>query len=707
MPLPPLNTGALLRNSGFESEWAKPRSRRDAIFDVTFARMVRIGCNGCAAAIGIITFATAAAAGPAPSGALFSTTPTTVFTASRPYRTVIDDFDGDGNRDVLVDELSKLTLYYMNADFTVRESVSYTGETLPLSAPIDQLYLEQVDSIAIDAADMTGDGLPEVILVEEIDVRVLKVSPSGFQMLTNTTAVDYAPLTATGHFAGGAAEQLVLEPTHDTAPYELQVMNLSANTLVETQRLAEAGITEKSSAGFLGHPMGVTDLNGDGRDDLVYPGVQSAVVRLQAASGGLGAATTLALGGDLLDVTAGDFDGDTRTDLALVSNYPSELRTFLQTTPGVFVESGTAMPSRYPLYAADLDGDGSAELVGATSVLWRDGTTWVAGESLSIGQTAYLQSVEDWDGDGLLDVVVRDATSVSVAEGELRILRGQQAKLSVAFVESTEAIAGEPFDATFEVRNDGPSATGVIATTVSAADPSRAEQLMPACTAGTTGGCDIPSLDPGQTSRVTVRSYPSANTTEQVSISVRGATWDPDLSDNTADVSIPVSPRADLGGQASLWIDENTIDLPITLGNSGPSIAQNVKAVIQLPEGISDATWTSNPPATCSQSGLELTCTIGELSPSTGMSLDIKGGFSYHNQSVQVSGDISSDTIDPDATNNHFAQALPANFLAGLPGSSPDNGGCGCTIAAKRRALPAVLIGAVGLFVQRRRRRRR
>jgi MYXO-CTERM domain-containing protein len=207
---------------------------------------------------------------------------------------------------------------------------------------------------------------------------------------------------------------------------------------------------------------------------------------------------------------------------------------------------------------------------------------------------------------------------------------------------------------------------------------------------------------------VTVRSYPTSNTTEQVDISIRGVTWDPDLSDNAASVSVPVSPRADLGGQASLWIDQNTIDLPITLGNSGPSIAQNVKAVIQLPEGISDATWTSNPPATCSQSGLELTCLIDEFSPSMGLSLDIKGGFSYHNQSVQVSGDISSDTIDPDMTNNHFAQALPENFLAGLtggPAATSDKGGCGCAIGAKRPVLPALVISVLALFVHRRRRR--
>ena len=660
--------------------------------------MARFGWLGSAAAACITSFAAVTAAGPPPSGALFAPEPTRVFTAPWLYGVVFDDFDGDGVRDILVDELSGLTLYFMTATGTVRASVSYSGEVLPPSAPLDQLYLERVDSVGIDSADFTGDGRPEVLLVEETDVRLLRVSTSGFEFLTDMRAMDFVPLTATGRFAPGAAEQLVVEPSHDTEPFELAVLGLSTDTLVETQRLAEGGIIGKNSGGFAGHPMRVVDLNGDGRDDLVYPGVDSAIVRLQAATGGFGTATQLALGGDLASIAAADFDGDGRVDLAISAGYPAELHTFLQTTSGAFVETGTPLPSSYPLLAADLDGDGSSELVGATAVLWWDAQAWATGEPLETGTSGILQSVEDWDGDGLLDLVVSDAVAVTVAEGELRILRGQQAGLSVTFVDSTEAIAGEPFEATFELRNDGPSPTGPIVATITGTESSRAEQVSPECTAEP---CEIPSLDAGQTSRVTVRSYPSSNTTEQVAISVRGATWDSDLSDNAAEVSVSVSPRADLSGSMSLWIEDTTIFLPTSVYNSGPSLAEGVVLVLQLPDGISGVSWESDPPASCSESGLELTCELDQLEQS--WSIDVQGRFSYHNQRVETSGDVSSPIIDPDPSNNHFGQVLPEDFIAGLVGGpgSEDDGGCGCSLGAKRPGAPAVLLIAAIAFLTR------
>jgi hypothetical protein len=289
--------------------------------------MVRIGCLTSGTIACVVSLSSVAVAGPPPPGALFASEPTTVFTAMRPYGIVVDDFDDDGNRDFLVDELSTLTLYFMNADDSVRETVSYSGETLDPSAPLDQLYLETVDSVGIRSADMTGDGLPEIILVEESDVRVLSVSTAGFQMITNTRAVDYVPLTAVGRFTSSNASQLILEPSHDAEPYELQVLNLSSGSLVETQRLADGGIVSKSSGGFSGNPIDVFDLNSDGKDDLVYPGVQSAIVRLQAAAGGLGGAVSLALSGELRSIAAGHFDTDGRLDLALVGGYPAELHT--------------------------------------------------------------------------------------------------------------------------------------------------------------------------------------------------------------------------------------------------------------------------------------------------------------------------------------------------------------------------------------------
>jgi hypothetical protein len=660
----------------------------------------------------LATFAGAARAGAPPKGTFFSSTPISVFTAPRPYDVRRADFDGDGNTDFLVSEINQLTIYFMTANRTVRDTIHYAGETLPPSTPTDQLWLGMVDAVGIDAADLTGDGRPEVILIEQPDVRILAVTTTGFQLLASTKAVDYVPLWAAGRFQPGAANQLVLAPPHMAATFALDVMNLSGSSFVPVQMLDSAATIDRGSTGFYGHPMLVADLDGDGRDDLVHPGVDSAVVRLQTAAAGLGAGAQLALGGELETIVAGDFDGDKKIDLAIsqvTGMYVKPIHTFTQMAGGGFVESGAplSMQNAYPSASADLDGDGSAELIGPI-VLWRDKEQWTPGETLALGQTGRVYSVEDWDKDGLLDVVILDSVA-TVSQGELRILRGQKAGVSVVAVSHTSAVAGQPFQAVFEVRNAGPSPSGPIVPTIEATSLYPA-LIDPPASPSCANPCPLASLDPGQSVRVTIQSKPESNPNERVAITVMGSTWDADLSDNHAEVDVPVDPRADLGGDTSLLADSSSVDMPMSIVNAGPSTASGVHLVVGLPDGISGVSWQSKPQATCSQSGAQLTCDLGQDLANGGQwSLDVRGAFAYDNQRVQVTGDVSSQTTDPVPSNNHFEQVLPAGFLGNLPGGGGLPGasrGCGCGLAAKRTpttsAFLAALVAAVACVGRRR-----
>lgn len=78
----------------------------------------------------------------------------------------------------------------------------------------------------------------------------------------------------------------------------------------------------------------------------------------------------------LNDVVAADLDGNGDTDLASVEpgsqplSLPGKVTMFLQTAPGVFTPVANTLPvatGSYVLAAADLDGDGDADLAWANA----------------------------------------------------------------------------------------------------------------------------------------------------------------------------------------------------------------------------------------------------------------------------------------------------------------------------------------------------
>jgi uncharacterized protein (TIGR03437 family) len=289
------------------------------------------------------------------------------------------------------------------------------------AAPVSEVA---ANYLSLAAADFNGDGLPDLAVTSAGSVSILKGNGDGgfSSVFTQSTP------------GAGTAAVAAADFNHDGKPDVAVLLYLAATSEVEVYP-GNGDLTlgapvpvpiPDATANFIATP----DLNGDGIPDLVVTSASSVFVSLSKGDGTFSAPLLVASGNNPA-VAFGDFNGDGKLDIAITNFESTDVIVLLGKGDGTFPNSvPTALPaSAFPhsagggpgtMTAADFNGDGKLDLavVGAgVSVFFGRGDGGFSGYQSSpvYGSTIFTA---DMNGDGLADLITSGPLSVALGNGD-------------------------------------------------------------------------------------------------------------------------------------------------------------------------------------------------------------------------------------------------------------------------------------------------
>ncbi|GAA2581165.1 MULTISPECIES: VCBS repeat-containing protein [Streptomyces] len=393
------------------------------------------------AATGCLLLLAACGHGPAPAAE--DAAPTPVRAAQAPARLPVprgegsevpDDFNGDGHRDLVLDDLVKAQSHTDDAGIGIvygsaRGLVPGTRQLLTPkehAAPVDGQLPALFEAEA--SCDLDGDGFTDLVVTTDppydgrgrppVPLQLLFGSPTGPAGRAVPLTVpdrarfgnDWPERPVCGDFDGDGAQDLVVHASAGRLSYLRGPFTRGG-----APRRAGTPLPSPGEA-----PTGpAADVNRDGYDDLVVrasAGPGTAAVVLGGPDGPTRTGVTLPAG---VDVALGAFGRGKALDAAVGTPDTTAMRYDLPTEAGGSSHAssgggGTLDTPGSLLDAADLDGDGLSELVSSGSgVRVHRGRTAgptprpaVTVRPAATGTTRVL-TAGDFDGDGLADLVVR------------------------------------------------------------------------------------------------------------------------------------------------------------------------------------------------------------------------------------------------------------------------------------------------------------
>ncbi len=227
----------------------------------------------------------------------------------------------------------------------------------------------------------------------------------------------------------------------------------------------------------------------------------------------------------------------------------------------------------------------------------------------------------------------------------------------------TSAVPGESLSYLLTVRNDGPSDAQNVVVTDTLPSGFTIDSVSSSQGGCTSFDCTLGVLPAGGEATITVVGTVAANASATLTnlAGVTSDTTDPDTDNNDTDVSTPVLGSADLALDVTSTptaIAGETAVVTYTVTNLGPSNAENTEVTAVLPPGTSldsdnlPAGWT----AVDNLDGTITLSTTDPLTPGQVVELPLVVDIDptvEPGTSLEFSGDATSDTPDPDLSNNN------------------------------------------------------
>lgn len=318
---------------------------------------------------------------------------------------------GDFNRDGIVDiaaaneEGSSITMFLGKGDGTFT--------TVTPSFPTDQY------PTGMAIADFNHDSIP--------DLATANYHGNSVSVLFGVGDGTFGPVQNYPTVPGGQTQKIALGDLNGDGNLDAIAVNLVGSATQFTGQpdgtLVLSSTFPVGGPGALPVGLAIADLNGDGRDDVVFVG-QALVVRLGNGDGTFGPEVRYPGGiGDLLVV---DIDGDGRLDLINVEGSTDTLFVELGRGDGTFLDpiisTTGAGNGAFTLAAADFNEDGVLDLVSANftgpnaSVMLGigDGRFEPPISGGDTGALSYGVVAADFNGDGKPDFAICNAGSNDV-----------------------------------------------------------------------------------------------------------------------------------------------------------------------------------------------------------------------------------------------------------------------------------------------------
>ncbi|HKX00188.1 MAG TPA: FG-GAP-like repeat-containing protein [Bryobacteraceae bacterium] len=240
-------------------------------------------------------------------------------------------------------------------------------------------------------------------------VGVARLSSGKATLTTKLLAAGSQPVKA--YFSGDA-----ISAPSTSAPFPMVVNAVPAEGLKQLEQLPSA---------VLQFPfIALGDFNGDGNLDVAatgaQPGVTSLAIFLGKGDGNFTPGQTYGGISQATSIVAADFNGDGKTDLAVMDDGASALRIMIGNGDGTFQRVVNYALSAFHLITGDFNGDGIIDIVategahtnGGISVLLGKGDgTFKAPVFLPVANGADAIAVTDVNGDGVADLAVQEGAS--------------------------------------------------------------------------------------------------------------------------------------------------------------------------------------------------------------------------------------------------------------------------------------------------------
>lgn len=280
-----------------------------------------------------------------------------------------------------------------------------------------------VNSTTEVSLDINGDGKLDLVSSSSAAAQIRVYLGSGDGTFSPaspaTLATSYSSAQlAVGDFNGDGKQDVAALSNNAGGLTTIQIFSNVNGSLTLTDTKATGGQFGFSSPS-------VSDLNNDGRSDIVLSNLGGAVVSYLGQSGGtLGSSLSTLTTVTNATTTLGDLNGDGIPDL--IATDPSDLYNsvlYFGLGNGKFSTSGrTISNDSVSTRIADLDRDGRNDIVledssGNLQFLKGDGSGGFTQSSLGITLGTLAFSILDVDGDGYLDIASADTATLSVFRG--------------------------------------------------------------------------------------------------------------------------------------------------------------------------------------------------------------------------------------------------------------------------------------------------